>query len=131
MTALDTNIIIRFLVRDDQKQAGVVLNRLQQAERDKELFVIPILVFLESIWVLESSYDMSRQGILDSFACLRQMPIMEFENDIVVERFLVEGKKSNTALSDLLIGISARLFGCDSVLTFDKKATKSAFFEFI
>lgn len=131
MVALDTNLIIRFLVRDDEQQAGLVLTRFQEAEKKKELFLTPILVVLESIWVLESAYKMGRQDIIASFACLRQMPIIEFENDEVIERFLLEGNLSNNDLSDLLIGISASMFGCDTVLSFDKKAAKSSFFELI
>ena len=36
MTAVDTNIIVRFLVRDDEEQAEAVRQRLKQAETRRE-----------------------------------------------------------------------------------------------
>jgi len=46
MIAVDTNIIVRFLVRDDEKQAEAVRKRLKQAEAQREHFKIPLLVVL-------------------------------------------------------------------------------------
>ena len=46
MIALDTNVIVRFLVRDDEKQAQVVYARLKQAEQAREILLIPLLVVL-------------------------------------------------------------------------------------
>jgi predicted nucleic acid-binding protein len=34
MTALDTNVIVRFLVRDDEKQAQAVFKRLKNADNE-------------------------------------------------------------------------------------------------
>ena len=58
MIALDTNVIIRFLVRDDEKQAKTVYARLKKAEATRERLFIPLLVLLETIWVLDSAYNM-------------------------------------------------------------------------
>lgn len=36
MIAVDTNILVRFLVRDDEKQAEIARRRLKQAEENRE-----------------------------------------------------------------------------------------------
>jgi predicted nucleic-acid-binding protein len=131
MIALDTNIIVRFLVRDDEKQARAVYARFKQAEAARERLFVPLLVVLETIWVLQSAYDLSRDEILDAFEDLRRMPILEFEKDPVLQRFLSSGRKSRPDLSDLLIAVSAQASGCDFGLTFDKKASKVAFFRLL
>ncbi len=66
MIAVDTNVIVRFLVRDDEKQAQTVRRRLKQAENNRERLLIPLLVVLETIWVLESAYGKTRHEIVSS-----------------------------------------------------------------
>lgn len=128
MIAVDTNVIVRFLVRDDEKQAEAVRRRLKQAEKTRERLFVPLLVVLETIWVLESAYDKKRSEILDSFRDMRQMTVFDFEADGVVERFLADGGKYKADLADILIAYSARAKGCENGLTFDKVAAKLPFF---
>jgi len=44
MKAVDTNVLVRFLVRDDEKQAKAVYRKFKQAEANKEVLFIPVLV---------------------------------------------------------------------------------------
>ncbi len=131
MIALDTNILIRFLVRDDERQAGIVYKRLKKAEDNDECLFIPLLVVLETIWVLQSAYGLSRQDILSAIDAMRHMAVFSFECENVVERLIVEAGKSKADLADLLIAISARNKGCESILTFDKKAAKFESFQLL
>jgi len=131
MIALDTNVIVRFLVRDDEKQAALVYARFKKAEASRERLFVPLLVVLELIWVLDSAYDMSREKILGSIADLRQMPILEFESDGVLEHLLSSAKGQKADLADLLIAHAAEAAGCEAALTFDKKASRFAFFRIL
>ncbi len=131
MIALDTNILVRFLVHDDERQAQLVHSRLKKAERTKEQFLIPITVTLEIIWVLENAYDFHRQEILNSLEALTQMPIFLFEADEVLEQLINQGNQSNLDLSDLLIALSSNNQGADVTLTFDKKASKHPLFQLL
>ena len=131
MIALDTNVLVRFLVRDDEKQAQLVYARFKQAETARETLFIPLLVVLETLWVLESAYDKSRKEILDSLDELKSMPILEFEKVHVLQTLLTEGRKSNVDLADLLIALVTQAGGCTGVLTFDKKALKFPFFRLL
>ncbi len=128
MIAVDTNVIVRFLVRDDEQQAETARRRLKQAENNHERLFIPLLVILETIWVLESAYDKSRTEILDAVQAMRQMPVFDFEADEVVERLLNDGPKCKADLADVLIAHSAHASGCESGITFDKGAAKLPFF---
>lgn len=128
MTAVDTNILVRFLVRDDERQAQAVYRRFKRAESSGERFFIPLLVVLETIWVLESVYEKERTAILNAFQSLRRMPIIEFERDPVVDRFLAEGRAGRVDLSDILIAGAAEECGCKEGITFDKGAAKLPFF---
>jgi len=131
MIALDTNVIVRFLVRDDAKQAEAARRRLKEAERNRERMLVPLLVVLETIWVLESAYEKTRSEILDSIRDMRQMPVLEFEADGVIERLLNDGGKCKADLADILIAHSAQAAGCESGITFDKDAARLPFFSLL
>ena len=131
MIALDTNVIVRFLVRDDEKQARAVYERFKQAESDRETLFVPLVVMLETIWVLQSAYEKSPNEVLDSIEDLRRMPIFEFEKDGVLQSLLADGRSRGSDLADLLIAHSAQSSGCDEGITFDKKATRIPFYKLL
>jgi len=130
MKALDTNVVVRFLVRDDEHQAKSVYQLFKQTEMAKEQLYIPLLVVLEMIWVLQSAYDKSNDEILQALENMRRMPILVFESDNAIEQLLSDRDKA-VDLPDQLIACSARVSGCDTVLTFDRKAAKSPLFQII
>ena len=129
MKGIDTNILIRFLVGDDELQAKKVYNIFKKAELNKKELFVPLLVILELIWVLESVYEVTRTEILDSISELLLMPILKFEHQSALQKFTSSGQGSKYDLSDLLIAHSAKKQGCESVITFDKKASKFELFE--
>ena len=94
MKALDTNVIVRFLVRDDERQAQIVYRIFKQVESNKEVLFVPLLVVIETIWVLESVYEISRQEILESMHDLLLMPILEFESQSAVQSFVSSAQET-------------------------------------
>ena len=131
MVGVDTNILVRFLVGDDEKQANKVYKLFKSIEDDKDELFVPTLVILELIWVLESVYEIARSDILDSVSQLILMPIFKFENLTIIQKFIFEAQKSKFDLSDLLIAHSANINGCEVILTFDKKASKYKYFDLL
>lgn len=131
MKAIDTNILIRFLVGDDEMQAKKVYSIFKKAESEKKELFVPLLVVLEMIWVLESLYDISRTEILDSISDLLLMPIFKFNQQSALQQLLHSAQGNKYDLSDLLIAHSAKINGCEAVITFDKKASKFELFELV
>ncbi len=129
MKALDTNILVRFLIQDDKQQAQTVKTLLSQAENNKQSFFVTLLVVLELIWVLEAVYKVTRKDILLSINELLSMPVLNFEKQKVVRQFISVAQTSRFDLSDLLIALSALQENCETTYTFDKKAAKFKFFE--
>ena len=131
MKALDTNVVIRFLVKDDITQAESVYRMFKQAEVDQTVFFIQSSVLLETIWVLQSVYEIPRQKILDAIDALLLLPILQFEHQSSIRWFVMTGKENAVDLSDILIACTARAAGCDQVLTFDRSASKLELFQLI
>ncbi len=131
MKALDTNVLVRFLVKDDERQSKIVYSAFKQAETDKNTFFVPLLVVLETLWVLDSVYNIARNNIIDSINEILLMPILKFEAQATIQRFIFLARENKIDLSDVLIACSAKLSGCKCVLTFDKKASRFEPFELI
>ena len=128
MKALDTNILVRFLVQDDVKQANKVIQLFTKAEQYNEPLFIPLLVVLEVIRVLQSAYNVSRQDIVLAISDLLQMQVFEFENQKTLRDFVNSANKYSYDLSDILISQAALSATCETTLTFDKKASQFELF---
>ena len=131
MKAIDTNVLVRFLVNDDEKQARKVYELFKQAEEEKKPLFITLTVLLELIWVLDSVYAISREDILNTIGDLLLIPILKFEHQPAVRQFVHASQGNTQELSDLLIAFSAQASGCDQVLTFDKKTSGCHLFSLI
>ena len=131
MKALDTNVLVRFLVKDDEQQAKAVYRLFKQAESEAEVFFVPTLVVLEAVWVLDSVYEITRQEILDAIDELLLMPVLEFDAQPAIRRFILSARENKTDLSALLIAHYVKYLGCNSVITFDKRAAKLELFELL
>jgi predicted nucleic-acid-binding protein len=129
--AIDTNVLVRFLVNDDRAQAEHVRQLFASAEQQREAFYVPLLVLLETIWVLESAYQIQRADLIETLGELLLMPVLQFEQREAVQAMLAVAGDTNLDLPDALIAQSALHMGCDSVLTFDQKAARSPGFELL
>lgn len=131
MKAIDTNVLVRFLINDDPAQGEQVRQLFATAEQQREAFHVPLLVLLETIWVLESAYEIQRQELIETLGELLLMPVLQFEQREAVQAMLASVMASNIDLPDALIAQSALKMGCESVLTFDQKAARSDAFELL
>ena len=129
MKGIDTNILVRFLVGDDELQARKAYRIFKEAESQRSELFVPLLVVLELIWVLESVYEIERGEIIGSISDLLLMPILAFEHLSALQRFIAVAREDNGDLADLLIACSAGEQGCRVVLTFDRKASRNPMFE--
>ncbi|MBN1423513.1 type II toxin-antitoxin system VapC family toxin [Candidatus Fermentibacteria bacterium] len=127
----DTNVIVRFLVRDDERQSQVVYALLRGAEDRRETFLVTVPVLLETLWVLDSVYNIDRSHVVGALDALLQVPTLEFEAADAVRAFVSAARVTDFDLPDLLIGHGAQSCGSESVLTFDKRAARSSLFELI
>lgn len=128
MRAVDTNVLVRFLVQDDETQAQIATKLLADAEADKQPLFVSNVVVLEMMWVLKSVYEVPRDEILDSLSELLSMVALAFQDSLSVRDFVSSAQHNAYDLADLLICHVARGKGCDTTLTFDKKAAKAPHF---
>ncbi|WP_298609536.1 PIN domain-containing protein [uncultured Thiothrix sp.] len=128
MKALDTNVLARFLMNDDELQAQQVYQVFKAAEAARERFYVSLLVIIELIWVLESCFKLSRLEVLEALQDLMFLPVLDLEGSNTLQSFIAEASTVKADLSDLLIAHQARHQGCIEVYTFDRKALRCPIF---
>lgn len=129
MKAVDTNVLVRFLVQDDATQAAIVNALFTDAETTKQPLFVSSLVVLELMCVLQSIYTVPREGILLAVDELLSMSALVFQEQTLIRDFVAQAYQNSFDLSDLLIGQSNMAAGCETTLTFDEKAAKSPYFK--
>ena len=123
MIALDTNIIIRYLVRDDVKQSEAARALLELLTAERPGYVCRE-VAVEVVWLLKRAYGYSRAQIA---AILKELLITEtlvFEVADDVARAAFRYSDGEAEFSDLMIMAAARRAGIRSLHTLDRKLSR-------
>lgn len=119
MRAVDTNVLVRLLTRDDEEQTAAA-----------EAFVAPgawvsQIVLVETLWVLESVYDVDAGGRARAVEMLLEHSELTVQDPDVVARALVHfRKRPSLGFSDCLVLESARKAGHGPLGTFDRELGK-------
>ena len=119
MRAVDTNVLVRLLARDDGLQVAA-------AER----FVaggawVSHLVLMETAWVLESVYDLAPDRIATAMDMLLGHTHLTIEKEDVIAAALVDfRKRPKLGFSDCLIVAAARKAGHRPLGTFDRELAR-------
>lgn len=66
MIAIDTNVLIRFLVRDNEEQSRKVKELFKQQEKEGNNIFISNIVLVEIIWVLQSGYEVPKSKVIST-----------------------------------------------------------------
>ncbi|MFN6539089.1 MAG: PIN domain-containing protein [Nostoc sp. EkiNYC01] len=128
MIGLDTNILVRYLTKDDEKQW---MQAAEIIERGEQCFVANI-VLCELVWVLRGNpYQFSRKEISNTIELMLQCSVFELENRSLVYQALQRFKQGNADFSDYLIGAIAQYCGCSSIATFDRKLRNEKEFDLL
>lgn len=128
MIAFDTNVLIRFLVRDDEDQAAKALALVETCRGEGDSCLISNPVLCEVEWVLESVYRASRADILAAVRMLQTTPPFVLEDAELVDRALRMYSDGRGDLSDYLLGEIATTHGARTTYTFDKDLRRSTGF---
>lgn len=124
MFGVDTNVLVRFLVKDDDGQFAKALKLIEREWRDDEPILISQLVLLETEWVLRSHYGLLKSEIANAFAGLLDAREFRIEDEPSLERALFVWRDSLAEFADCLIGERNRQLGCNATATFDSRAAK-------
>jgi predicted nucleic-acid-binding protein len=64
MIGIDTNVLVRYVVQDDARQAALANQFIETTLGDDEPGWIASVVLCEFVWVLEAAYGYTRNAIV-------------------------------------------------------------------
>lgn len=128
MLGIDTNVLVRFLVRDDEAQFEKARRLIRREIGAGEDVFVSLMVLMETEWVLRSRYSLQKTQIMEAISMLLDATEVQLEDESAVEETLFIWKDNAADFADCLIGAHNRRLGCRATATFDEKAVKLAAF---
>jgi predicted nucleic-acid-binding protein len=127
---VDTNVIVRLLVADDEKQADAATRYLKEHCSDEPALLSDI-VLVECAWVLEDLYEYSRAQIGEAIDGLLATAQLRAADASAVGAALQRFRSSSADFADCLLGVNNVGAGCEYTATFDRKASKLPEFQLL
>ncbi|MDB5838783.1 MAG: putative nucleic-acid-binding protein contains domain [Herminiimonas sp.] len=125
MIGLDTNVLVRYIAQDDQKQSAHATALIESLSRENPGF-ITLVSLIEVVWVMQACYKASRQEVIAILETLFRTQTLVVENAETAIKALRSFSGSNADFADCLIERSADKAGCEYTVTFDRNAAKNA-----
>lgn len=118
LRAIDTNVLVRFILADDEQQLASVDRLMEQEEGP---FFVSHIVLAELVWVMKTGFRM-RKDLLDAaISRIMASPTFEVEREWLVAKALAQFRSGRAGFADYLIGAVAQEAGCRDTVTFDRK----------
>lgn len=119
MRALDTNVLVRLLVRDDAKQVAAAEACIRGGAW------VSHVVLAEAIWVLTSVYSLSPEQVAAGVEmCLQHRDLAVQDADAVAAALTLYDGQRSVSFADCLILEIARRSGHLPLCTFDRRLSK-------
>ena len=126
MNGLDTNVLIRYLVADDEAQAAKAKRYIESGPS-----YINCIVLSKIVWVLESAYGYEKAAVVTVLEQLLSTHEVEVEDADVALAALHDYRRSTAGFTDCLIGHRNAAHGCNETGSFDKRAKNVAGFKML
>jgi predicted nucleic-acid-binding protein len=131
MIAIDTNVLIRFLLDDDPAQGARVDRLIEDAVRRDEKLFLGHIVLCETVWVLQDLLHVPKPELLTLFEYVLTTGFFEIQAEQVVKAALAAYRNGKADFADYLIGEVGLSEGCSITATFDRGLRGAAGFSLL
>lgn len=115
---VDTNVLVRTITGDDERQSGVAQEELANAD----VVAVALPALCELVWVLSQAYKMPTAKIAETIRSLVN------SGNVVVNRRAVEAGlallDAGGDFADGVIAYEGNWLGAETFISFDKRAVK-------
>ncbi len=124
MPALDTNVLVRYIVQDDAAQLAAAKRLISRCVAEGAMLFVPVTVVLALEWVLRSSFEFGKDEVLMTLSSLFSAAELTFESERALEVALQLFRKGSADFADCLHVALVAQAGEQPLWTFDKGAAK-------
>ena len=128
MTGIDTNVIIRYIVQDDPEQSLLATQFMEKEISAAEPGVVNAVVLCEVVWVLRGAYGYTKPDIVRVLEALLSAAEIDLPRSEAAWKALYLFKRGAADFSDYFLAEINADHGCDTTVTFDKKAGNHSLF---
>lgn len=131
MIGIDTNVLVRLLVRDDTDQADAALAAIGAHSAAGHRIVLNAINLAELAWVLRSRFGFGKPQILEKLIQLLDQDDVLAIPEQALHRAVAAWAEGRAGLADYLIAELNAEYECTTTLTFDREAAKHPAYELI
>ena len=131
MRGIDTNVLVRFLTRDDAAQFRRVQEFLEKRFAEADPVLVNVIVLCETVWVLRAAYRIPRREIASALDRLLDASGLVIEDRDQVAAAVNAYRRGPGDFSDYLLGEHNRAAGCVSTATLDRRLKSASAFELV
>ena len=125
MTGMDTNVLVRFLVKDDPAQSGRAAQFIKTACTPESPGYINHIVLCELVWVLQRCYKVKRAGIVRLLQQILQTRELRVQSPRTVWLALQDYESGTADFADYVVARLNLEQQCEETVTFDVEAAKA------
>ena len=123
LIGLDTNVLVRFVMEDDQAQVAEA-QALFDALAPRKPAYVSLLVLCEFAWTLGRFYKLTRAEVALAVDQVLSMSLIQIERPNVAMEALHHFRGSRADFGDCCMAALGAAAGCEYTYTFDKAAAK-------
>jgi predicted nucleic-acid-binding protein len=124
MPALDTNVLVRYVVQDDTVQLAATKRLVSRCLAEGLSILVPVTVVLELEWVLRASFGYAKDDVLQVLSNLFSAAELTFESEHALEVALQLYREGPADFADCVHIALTTQAGEQPLWTFDKSAAK-------
>ena len=122
MIGLDTNVLIRYIVQDDEYQARIATDFIEnECSKENPAFINEVTM-CEIVWVLKRAYRYDKSIILNIIQQILSNDEIQIASHRQAKAAFDDYEIGNADFSDYFIAQLNKESGCEVTVSFDKKA---------
>jgi predicted nucleic-acid-binding protein len=121
---VDTDVLIRLLVKDDDIKRKSCEKLLEKAKRKEIiLYILPVAI-LEIAWILETYYKLNKITVREHVEAILNTPELNCEMEEVFRKAIEVYEEKDIKFADAVMGFWGLERGFSTVYTYDEKDFK-------